>query len=86
MATTNEFIPVEEITALPLLRVSVGPHDTAVEVDPYFDAVNWHEAARGDGRDYSGVVETVRRLPGESWEVFYARAEKRADELNERDF
>jgi hypothetical protein len=79
----NEFLTQDEITGIALLRASVGPHDTAVEVDPYFDAVNWHEAARGDGRSYGGVVETVRRNEGESFEDFYARCEARADELND---
>lgn len=79
----SELRPLDEIKSIALLRVSVGPHDTAVEIDPYFDAVNWHEAARGDGRSYSGVVESVQREEGESWEAFYARAQVRADELND---
>lgn len=42
----SEFLTQDEITSIALLRASVGPHDTCVEVDPYYDAVNWHEAAR----------------------------------------
>lgn len=79
----SEFLTQDEITTVALLRASVGPHDTAVEVDPYYDAVNWHDAARGDGRSYGGVVETVTREPGESFEDFMARAEARANELND---
>ncbi len=77
-----ETIPTDEIESISLLRATQGGPQMAVEVDPYCDAAHWHDAARGDGRSYGGVVETIRRLPGEPWEAFYARAEARADELN----
>lgn len=79
----NEFLTQDEIKSIALLRASVGPHDTAVEIDPYYDAVNWHDAARCDGRTYSGVVEMVTRNEGESFADFYARCESRANELND---
>lgn len=71
------------IQSIALVRASVGPHDTCIEIDPYYDAIDWHEAAGGDGRSYGGCVETVVRKRGESFEDFKARAEARANELND---
>jgi hypothetical protein len=81
-----EQVPLNEIQSIALLRASVGPHDMCIEVDPYYDADDWHEAARGDGRSYGGSVETVHRLPGESFKEFKARAERRADELDAAEY
>ena len=39
----------------------------------------------GDGYTYCGVVETVARKSGETDDQFYARAERRAYELEDRD-
>lgn len=39
----------------------------------------------GDGYSYCGVVETVARVSGETDGQFYARAERRAYELEDRD-
>ncbi len=53
-------------------------------VDPYWNTEGgWSENARGDGMSYSGVLETLHRLPGESDADFEKRANTRADELEE---
>jgi len=71
-----------------LLIGSFGCADSTghVGVDPYRREVaageRWHDCARGDGGSYSGVAETVTRLPGESEADFEERAYRRARELD----
>lgn len=74
----------ETIKSLDILQGSFGCAScNHAEVDPYWFAADWHEAARGDGHSYSGTLETVSREEGESFEDFMARAEQRAWELNQ---
>lgn len=69
-----------------LLLGSFGcPCGRHVRPDPYPDPANWHEAARGDGGSYSGVVETLHRQPGETDTAFLERAQARGAELSECD-
>jgi hypothetical protein len=68
-----------------ILKCSAGdPHGMHAMVDPYWNIPGgWAENARGDGMSYAGILETLYRQPGESDEEFVARANARADELEE---
>lgn len=68
------------IKAVAVISASYGPHRMFPEVDPYWDAPDWGEAARGDGRGYGGVLEWIRPGPGETQADVLARAERRARE------
>jgi hypothetical protein len=70
----------EKILSVNILAMRDG-HDYMPEVDPYYNADDWHEAARGDGRCYGGVLDTISRLPQETIDQLIARARKRAKEL-----
>ncbi len=48
-------------------------------VDPYWEADDWHEAARGDGTSYGGVIDSVQRKNGESDLELLERASLLAD-------
>lgn len=75
-----------DVQAVDLLEGSFGcSHSGHVGLDPYWNRrgdVSWHDLAAGDGRSYGGVVETIRRLPGEQLGVFLRRARDRAKELD----
>ena len=67
-----------------ILRGTFGcPCGRHLRADPYpfRDDAAWHDAARGDGRSYSGGVERVWRAAGESDDALLVRAEARAAEL-----
>lgn len=73
----------QDIDMIEILKSSAGDvHGYRAEVNPYWKVGAWTATrAAGDGMDYSGVLETVHRLPGESDAAFEARAEQRANEL-----
>jgi hypothetical protein len=52
-------------------------------VDPYWDAEDWHEAARGDGHSYSGAIACVRRRLDEDDAGLLRRADALCGELAE---
>jgi hypothetical protein len=81
IASFAAYVQAEHLTieALDILRGTFGcPSCDHARVDPYYDAQDWHKAARGA----SGVLDVVRRRPQEGWEAFYSRACKRAAELD----
>jgi hypothetical protein len=79
------YVQAEHLTieTLDILQGTFGcPSCDHAGVDPYWDAQDWHEAARGDGGSYSGVLDVVRRRPQESGEAFSSRTCKRAAEFD----
>lgn len=70
------------VKPIAIVLASDGPHVKIPIVDPYWDADYWHDAARGDGRSYDGVIEWIRPDPGETQADVLARAEARAHEIN----
>jgi hypothetical protein len=75
-------LPEEEITFINILAVLEG-HNYVPTVDPYYAVEDWHEAARGDGHSYNGVLDTIQRLQNETLEQLLARARQRARELED---
>lgn len=71
--------------SITIFKCSAGdPRGMHAMVDPYWNIPGgWSENCRGDGMSYGGVLDTLFRNPGESDEAFQARAEARADELEE---
>ena len=70
------------INQIDILQGTFGcPGSNHAGVDPYPEAENWNEAARGDGQSYSGVIETLHREDDET-EEFLKRAEKRARQID----
>ena len=76
---------IDTIDSIDLFRSSAGdPHGCHVVIDPYWNVPGgWDVHEHNDGAFYWGVLETLHRLPGESDADFEARANARADELEE---
>lgn len=68
---------LQNIDSVSILWATCGSPKMFPTIDPYYDADNWHEAVRGDGRSYGGVIEWVTRNPGESDQAFQKRIEER---------
>lgn len=74
----------DEITHVTLVRRE-SRGSRWVEVDPYWrqPQEDFLDCARGDGHNYCGTEEAIRREPGESLENLLARAEERARQIND---
>ncbi|GHP00708.1 hypothetical protein KSF_107550 [Reticulibacter mediterranei] len=69
----------ERIQSIAILEI-YQLYEYIPEVDPHWDDPRpWHDAARGDGLSYRGVIEWVNRHAGEDLETFHQRVQSRAD-------
>ena len=63
-----------------IMEISAACAGKHADLDPHWEAADWFEEVRKDGRTYRGTLQVIESTQGESREGFLARTSEKANE------